>query len=88
METLPCSVNLDLFVFFIFERGGYGMKAGRPPCTKHSDPKEKKKTFFEEASFFLSVAWLRVGQTPVTCPIDLKGKKQPAVWAPAGLRGV
>lgn len=61
------------------------MKAGRPARTKHGD---KKTQFFEEASFFLSVPSLRVGQTPVTCPIDLKAKNGPAVWARPGLRGV
>ncbi len=51
--------------------------------TKHGD----KTQFFEEASFFLSVLSVRVGQTPVTCPIDLKLKRPCAPTQP-GLRGV
>lgn len=45
-----------------------------------------KPQFFEEASFFLSVLSVRVGQTPVTCPIDLKLKRPGAPTQP-GLRG-
>lgn len=58
--------------------------AGRPV----QNTVTKKTQFFEEASFFLSVPSLGVGQTPVTCPIDLKAKNGPAVWAQPGLRGV
>lgn len=43
--------------------------------------------FFEEASFFLSGLSVRVGQTPVTCPIDQK-LKQPRTPTQSGLRGV
>lgn len=52
--------------------------------TKHGD----KTQFFEEASFFLSVLSLRVGQTPVTCPIDLKLKQPGAPTQPGPARGV
>lgn len=51
--------------------------------TKHGD----KTQFFEEASSFLSALSARVGQTPVTCPIDLK-LKRPCAPAQPGLRRV
>lgn len=44
-------------------------------------------TFFEEASSFLSGLSVRVGQTPVPCPIDQK-LKQPCTATQSGLRGV
>lgn len=74
-EAFP-HFTLHFFLFSFFEvRMGGG--------TKHSD---KKPKFFEEASFFLSVLSVRVGQTPVTCPIDrkLKGFGEPTQ---PGLRG-
>lgn len=45
-----------------------------------------KTQIFEEASFFLSVLSVRVGQTPVTCPIDLDLKRPCAPTQP-GLQG-
>lgn len=46
-----------------------------------------KPQFFEEASSFLSVLSVRVGQTPVTCPIDLKRKRPSQRPHSPGLRG-
>lgn len=78
------SIHCLIFNFFFFLGGGWGGDwVWMGGVTKHSD----KTQFFEEASFFLSVLSVRVGQTPVTCPIDLKLKRPRAPTQP-GLRGV
>lgn len=43
--------------------------------------------FFWRGSFFLSFPSVRVGQTPITCPIDLKRKRPWAHTQPAGREG-
>lgn len=43
--------------------------------------------FFWRGSFFLSFPSVRVGQTPITCPIDLKQKRPWAHTQPAGREG-
>lgn len=76
-RSIP-SFHLAFFFFFFFffwSEDGWRYKT-----------QWQKTKIFEEACFFLSVLSVRVGQTPVTCPIDrkLKGFGEPTQ---PGLRG-